>query len=289
MREALHCATCLSFLLLKLPPWTVLHEIHDTKDNSVLLAGVMDGHGGKDASTLVSVEMPNLLTNELVVNRLSVVDAFKAAWGTVCDVYASQCMDPDSCRADYDPRDGVLMANTGGEDLIPGTTVSVMALDETTSKLTVLNCGDSRSLIATPTGKVRFVTKDHTPQSEEQRLQEGVDAGLDYSLPKCRISKWTLSVGAYEYSVARSLEGPFATSKGIVSDADISEVSVDAGEILLSATDGLWEVMDSKEVAFDLHKMRKEGMSARHAARSIVSMALNKGSSDNVSAVVVYL
>jgi serine/threonine protein phosphatase PrpC len=266
-----------------------LHEIHDTKDSSVLVAGVMDGHGGVEASTLVAKEMPNLLSNELLVNRRSVVDALKEAWDTACQIYQAQCTDPEYCRADYDPRQGILMANTGGEDLIPGTTISVMALDETTSKLTVLNCGDSRSFVATSTGKIRFVTRDHAPQSEEERLQEGVDAGLDYSLPQCRISKWSLSVGAYEYSVARSLEGPFATSKGIVSDPDVSEISVNAGEILLSATDGLWEVMDSNEVALDLHKMREQGMSARDAARSLCTTALNKGSSDNVSVVVVYL
>eukprot|EP00980_Cylindrotheca_fusiformis_P007760 scaffold1648_cov115-Cylindrotheca_fusiformis.AAC.15 len=257
--------------------------------NSVLLAGVMDGHGGNDASVLVSREMPSRLTKELVVNRRPVSEALKVAWETVCETYTNICLDPEYCRADYDPREGTLMANTGGADLIPGTTVSVMALDETKGKLTVLNCGDSRSLVATAAGKVRFVTQDHTPESEEQRLQEGIDSGLDYSLPQCKLTKWTLSVGAYEYSVARSLEGPFATSKGIVSDADITELPVDAGEILLSATDGVWEVMDSKEVASDLYKMRKAGVPARQAARSICLKALNKGSSDNVSAVVVYL
>jgi serine/threonine protein phosphatase PrpC len=54
-----------------------LHGIHDTKDRSVLIAGVMDGHGGTSASTMVSEQLPNLLSNQLVVNQLSVLDAFK--------------------------------------------------------------------------------------------------------------------------------------------------------------------------------------------------------------------
>jgi serine/threonine protein phosphatase PrpC len=86
------------------------------------------------------------------------------------------------------------------------------------------------------------------------------------------------------------LEGAFATSKGIVSDADVSTISARAGEILISASDGLWDVMDSNEVANDLYKMRvQEKLPARDAARAICSMALRKGTSDNVSAVVVYL
>jgi len=267
----------------------VLHEIHDTTDNSVLLAGIMDGHGGAAASSLVSKQMPSLVSKQVVVNRKPVKESLGEAWEEVCNMYQLECPDPESCRADYNPREGTLKANTSGKDLVPGTTISIMALDETTGKITFLNCGDSRSFVATSEGKVRFETTDHTPEIEEQRIQEGIDAGLDYSLPKCKFSKWTLSVGAYEYSVARSLEGAFATSKGIVSDPDITETVVESGEILLSASDGLWEVMGSGEVALDLHKMRAKGVSASDAARELCSMALEKGSSDNISAVVVYL
>lgn len=249
----------------------------------------MDGHGGATASSLVAEQLPNLLSKELVVNRKSVKESIGGAWKGVCDMYQQQCADPESCRADYNPFEGTLKANTGGKDLIPGTTISMMALDETSGMLTVLNCGDSRCLVATSKGKVRFETADHTPQAEEKRFQEGVEAGFDYSLPKCKVSKWTLSVGAYEYSVARSLEGPFATSKGIVSDPDITEIIVERGEILLSASDGLWEVMGSGEVALDLYKMRAKGITAKDAARELCLMAVKKGSSDNVSVVVVYL
>lgn len=267
----------------------MLHEIHDTKDNSVLLAGVMDGHGGVAASSLVADEIPSLVSKRVVVNRKPVKESLEGAWEEVCDLYQMQCTDPESCRADYNPREGTLKANTSGKDLVPGTTISLMALDETTGKTTFLNCGDSRSIVATSDGKVRFETVDHTPEIEEERILKGIEAGLDYSPPKCKFSKWTLSVGAYEYSVARSLEGPLATSKGIVSDPDITETVVESGEILLSASDGLWEVMGSEEVALDLQKMRKKGISASDAARELCSMALKKGSSDNISVVVVYL
>jgi serine/threonine protein phosphatase PrpC len=268
----------------------VLHEIHDTKDRSVLVAGVMDGHGGTAASSMVSNEITNVLSNQFVVNRKDAPDALADSWDIVCKSYQQQCMNEDEeCVAEYDPREGILMANNGSEDLIAGTTASIMALDETTGKLTLLNCGDSRSMVVTPEGKVGFVTEDHTPRSEEERLMEGVEAGLQYSLPKCRISKWSISVGDYEYSVGRSLEGPFATSKGLVSAPDVTTLSATPGETLVSASDGLWGVMDSDEVALHLCKMRKEGMPARDAARALCSLALKKGTPDNVSAVVVFL
>jgi serine/threonine protein phosphatase PrpC len=153
-----------------------------------------------------------------------------------------------------------------------------------------LNCGDSRCVIVETDGSVRFATQDHKPQSEERRLQQGIEKGLDYSLPQCRLSRWWIKVGDYEYSVARSLEGPFATSKGIISEPDVNTISAQPGEILVSASDGLWDVMDSSEVAMDLQKIRqRQGLAARDAARALCSMAIQKGSSDNVSAVVVYL
>ena len=270
----------------------VLHEIHDAKDRSVLMTGVMDGHGGKAASQLVAEDLPGLFSQELVVKdrSRSICDALEDSWNAICETYKLQCMEEGECIAEYDPREGILQADTGSEDLTAGTTCSVFALDETSSELTLLNCGDSRSLVISETGKVKFATLDHTPQSEESRLSEGIRNGLDYSLPKCRLSRWSLKVGDYEYAVGRSLEGNFATSKGIVSDPDVSCLSVKSGEILMSATDGLWNVMDSDEVGNDLFKMRnKHNMSAQDAARTLCSMALRKGTSDNVSAVVVYL
>lgn len=269
----------------------VLHEIHNTQDRSVLVAGIMDGHGGTAASTMVAEQLPNILNTELVTNGLGVTQALEHAWGQACNAYRQQC-DADGgeeCRADYDKASGFLMANTGSGDLIAGTTASIMALDEHTGKLTFLNCGDSRCVLVNKLGKVQFVTRDHKPQEEEERFQKGKDDGLDYSLPQCSVSRWSISVGDYEYSVSRSLEGPLATSKGIISDPDVTTVQVEAGMMMVAASDGLWDVMDSSEVAMDLFEMRQKKTSARDAAKSLCNMAWNKGTSDNISAVVVYL
>ena len=270
----------------------ILHEIHDAKDRSVLLAGVMDGHGGTSASRIVSDSLPFEFSEKLVVKdrSRSICDALKISWDTICETYQQQCVEEEECIAEYDPMEGILQADTGSENLTAGTTCSLLALDETSSELTLLNCGDSRSLVISEEGKVKFATLDHTPQSEESRLAQGIRDGFDYSLPKCRLSRWSLKVGDYEYAVGRSLEGLFATSKGIIYEPDISKLTVGVGETLISATDGLWNVMDSNEVAKSILQMRKrKNMSAHDAARELCSQALRKGSTDNVSVVVVYV
>jgi len=151
-----------------------------------------------------------------------------------------------------------------------------------------LNCGDSRTLLVNTEGRIVFQTSDHSPETEVGRLQRGIEQGLDYALPQCSLSKWWLQCGDMQYAVARSLEGPFATSKGIVSTPDVTSLRPSPG-ILLLASDGLWEVCGNEEIAKEVTRLRQQGLEANAAAKQLASRAVEKGSTDNVSVVVVYL
>ena len=280
----------------------ILQEIHDDEMHSVLIAGIFDGHGGDAASKTACQILPSLLSTELKSENLP--NALKSAWDTTCETYQDGCSIYGECVADYDPREGVLVAGTGAKDLIAGTTAAVAALsiDPATDELIVLNCGDSRTLIiGEPKDKsmkecVHFVTKDHSPRckSEADRLRAGKEKGLDYSEPQCSVNRWWLKVGDYNYAVSRSLEGQFATSKGITSEADISTVSLTTlmeqrkNAMMIIASDGLFEVLDNEFVGREAVKMRKDGKTAKNTAKKLCSLALEKNTSDNVSAVVVF-
>ena len=214
-----------------------------------------------------------------------------------------------TCVADYDPVEGIIMAHVGSQDLIAGTTATAAILSadkDGADEMIVLNCGDSRTLLfgrprtdgsSSSSSVVHFCTRDHSPKDklEGERLKAGLDAGLDYSLPQCSLSRWFLSVGDYQYALSRSLEGTFATSKGIVSDADVTKIDLSSAlaerenGIIFIASDGIFEVIDNEEVGRDIISMRESGMSAADAAKTICGMAIDKGTYDNVSAVVVYL
>jgi serine/threonine protein phosphatase PrpC len=167
-----------------------------------------------------------------------------------------------------------------------------MALDKQSGVLTTLNCGDSRCLIFDGDGKLIFQTADHKPNLAEElkRLAEGQKQGLLYSLPECRFSRWYLPVGEYEYAVSRSLEGPFATAHGIVYNADVTDIQVTGMVVAVSATDGLFEVMDTAQVGQIVHRLRTtQQMTAASMAKTLCRMAMERGSSDNISAVILYL
>jgi protein phosphatase PTC1 len=274
---------------------SVVVEVHDTKDRSILLAGIMDGHLGKGASNSVRENLPQYFSEELLRgagtgDKTPVESLLQTAWEQTCDAYGLACTSEDACIAEYDPREGILMANTGSGDTAAGTTTCVVALDKNNGYLAVLNCGDSRGLVIDGEGELVFKTYDHKPDREIERFAEGINQGLNYGVPGCRMSRWYVPVGDFNYAVSRSLEGPFATSKGIVSTPDISTLQATAGTTVAVASDGLWEVMDSTEVANIAHRLRfKQSMSAGDAAKTLCSMALERGSTDNVSVVILYL
>jgi serine/threonine protein phosphatase PrpC len=270
----------------------VLHLVQDTElQRTLVVAGVCDGHLGRAASSFVRDKFPDAFSEELAMqpNDASNIDnALEAAWNQVCDDYKFDCRQ-ESCTAEYDPREGVLLANTGSAEDVAGTTATFLAVEVQSSSLAVLNCGDSRAVVVRPDSTVIFQTADHSPGEELQRFILGREQGLNYTSPICVMSRWVVRVGQYTYGVSRSLEGSYATSKGIISTPDVTKVSTEKGMSVVIATDGLWEVIDSEEAGKIITHVRyNQGMSAGDAAKTLCSMALGKGSKDNVSVVVVY-
>ena len=270
----------------------LLNEVHDTKERSLLLAGVFDGHLGTAASDFVYERFPKRVTEIMskgTSSSISPGSILEQAWNDICEEYRASCTQDGECAATYDPREGTLEAYSGGRDAVAGTTGSVVAFCQSMGNIAILNCGDSRSLLIDANGKIVFRTQDHQPEFELERFSKGINSGLPYNTPECRFSKWRVAVGDYNYAVSRSLEGYFASSMGIISTPDISLLAIKPGASVVVATDGLWEVMDVNEVARVLTIARKNGVSATDASITLVSMALDKASRDNISVIVVYV
>lgn len=167
-----------------------------------------------------------------------------------------------------------------------------------TNELTILNCGDSRTLLvgqpaATTSSSERlgddsvviFETRDHSPDDEIEieRLKRGKSQGLDYSIPECSMTSGSyMRVGDYQYALCRSLEGTYVTSKGIVSDPDVTTLNIDTllsdrtNCALVLACDGLFEVMCNEEVGREVVRMREAGYKAGDISKNLCGQALSK-------------
>jgi len=67
-------------------------------------------------------------------------------------------------------------------------------------------------------------------------------------------------------------------------------MQAEEGMTAVVATDGFFEVIDSAEAARILTRARHDdGMTAGDAAKILCRLALEKGSSDNVSVVVIFI
>ena len=83
------------------------------------MAGVFDGHAGTAASETVSGILPSLFTAELLASSETTVHvALENSWETTCNTYRGGCDENGECVAAYDPREGILFAETGSQDLI---------------------------------------------------------------------------------------------------------------------------------------------------------------------------
>ena len=97
---------------------TVLHEIKNEEMGDILLAGVFDGHAGTAASKTCASILPPLFTTELMGSSKPIKEALANAWETTCNTYRGGCDENGECIVDYDPREGILFADTGSKDLV---------------------------------------------------------------------------------------------------------------------------------------------------------------------------
>eukprot|EP00667_Euglena_gracilis_P001539 EG_transcript_1539 len=274
-----------------------------SQTRELYIAGVFDGHAGPQASQLLADSLPALFAQSLQQVAAGVPEvclstlrqALSRTWKEACNAYLDVC--PEKRLADYDPRTGRVAGFTSGDDLAAGSTAVVAVVAEERGAALLLNCGDSRAVLAArrPNGwAVDFATRDHTPgdEAEQRRLKAGRAAGLNFGDVYCELGCWRVEVLEYVYAVSRSLEGPIAASKGIISTPDI-EVLEGLGDgadrILCVASDGLWGVADPDAVVRLLGMLRDAGYPAEYAARHLSQEVLKVGSRDNITCVVLYL
>jgi protein phosphatase len=141
----------------------------------------------------------------------------------------------------------------------PGTTMVAAVMAGGT--LTVANAGDSRAYLVRA-GAARQLTADHSVVADQVR------AGL---------------IGAEE--ARRDPRRNYITRAllGEPVEPDLTQTSVEAGDVVLLCTDGLWGSLEDPEIA----RILGGGATPAVAAREVVDAALAAGSTDNVTALVV--
>jgi protein phosphatase 2C family protein 2/3 len=231
-------------------------DCHVISDNGVnFYWGVYDGHGGKDVSAYVSNTLaPKLLMKKSIngYTNTHILQTHDYVQSTLSDNKNVECM------------------HTGS------TSLSMII---TGDKLQIANVGDCRAVLCDGDGVAQVLRMDHKPEwGPEQKRIEGLGGVItrDQGFEVYRIKN---------LSVSRAF-GDDRASKYVIHTPEIKKVKVKPSDrFVVLACDGLWDVMGSQDaVNFVIQKNTKSNI-----AMSLCNHAINSGSGDNVTAMVIYL
>lgn len=231
------------------------------------LFAVFDGHGGRDVAEHCSAALPGHLSALLQGGNSSCT---KTALHE-----AIVRTDKDCCSA----------SSSGA-----GSTAVVALLSD--EMLWVAHCGDSRAVLCRSGGRaVEQLTEDHKPSRRDERDRVLEAGGVVFMHQGCLRVMGVLAV-------TRAIGNHDMRRCGITAEPEVREVvRTAADEFLIIASDGLWDVMSNQE-AVDLVnrcverckvKAASRHTAMRVAAKVLAKQAVHKGSTDNVSVVVVDL
>eukprot|EP00210_Caulerpa_lentillifera_P008223 g7851.t1 len=213
--------------------------------------GVFDGHGGCSAARFVS---DNLLNNLLQHPRF------------VSDLESA-------LKESYTRTDEEFLNSSNVEFCDDGcTAVTAVIVDR---KLVVGNVGDSRAVLCV-NGKAIQLSVDHKPNHDAEKERIEKLGGM-----VCWAGTWRVSgMLAVSRAFGNRLLKKFVVANPFITT--IEELNNDH-EFLILATDGIWDVINNEEAV----QMIYQEPDPKKAALYLTDMAINRGSTDNISCTVI--
>lgn len=259
--------------------------------------GVYDGHGGSQVANYCRDRMHTALVEEIESMKQQLSD------GNILDDRNMQWEKAfTNCFLKVDDEVGGKVSRVNVEGVpepvaseTVGSTAVVAVLSS--SHIIVANCGDSRAVLCR--GKEPLpLSVDHKPNREDEYARIEAAGG--------KVIQWNGHRVFGVLAMSRSI-GDRYLKPWIIPDPEVTFIPrMKEDECLILASDGLWDVMTNEEVC-DVARRRillwhkKNGITAlaergegvdpaaQAAAECLSKLALQKGSKDNITVVVVDL
>eukprot|EP00798_Chlamydomonas_sp_ICE-L_P017078 gene17078-23373_t len=230
---------------------------------------VADGHGGTSVAQYLSENLYSCLADEVRTSGVEQLDAAAAEVALSSAYLAVDEQVPEPC---------------GNECGSTALTALVSRTD-----VVVANSGDSRAVISRG-GKAFPLSQDHSPERKDE--QERVKAAGGH------ISNYRGVRVMGVLAMTRAIGDKSLRRYGVIPNPDVCSVSITAqDELLVLASDGLWDKFGNQEACdiarYCLNKAKAKGakpdVASRIAAKILMSIALERGSRDNITVIVVDL
>ncbi|XP_061359728.1 protein phosphatase 2C 77-like [Gastrolobium bilobum] len=300
-RQEMEDAIAIKPQLFQVPSQMLMddHDNENTKYSPIHLFGVYDGHGGCQVANYCREHLHSVLIEEIEAVESSLAENNgRGNWEDHWKKAFSNCFHKvDDAVGGVHAGNGGSKSDDGTESSIEpvGSTAVVAILSQT--HIIVANCGDSRAVLCR--GKEALpLSSDHKPNREDE--WERIEAAGG------RVIQWNGYRVLGVLAVSRSI-GDRYLKPWIIPDPEVKCVHREKNdECLILASDGLWDVMTNEE-ACDIARKRillwhkKNGNNdsrqqghgvdpaAHSAAEYLSKLALQRGSKDNISVIVIDL
>ncbi|MCO5573566.1 hypothetical protein L7F22_027337 [Adiantum nelumboides] len=265
MEDAVHIAH--SFLSLPLPP--PASDLH--------YFAVYDGHGGAQAAWHCREHMHLALAEEALRGAIAESILDRAAW--------ENCLKATFLRMDNEvgsrstpagaeqPGDS---ASTSSDTVGSTAVVAVLSFHH----IIVANCGDSRAVLCRG-GQAIALSQDHKPDREDEISRIEAAGGRVFNWNGWRV----LGVLAMSRAIGDHFLKPY-----VIADPDVTMTArSEEDEFLILASDGLWDVVSNQDACSIARRCLAANREAQRAASALAQKAHDRGSSDNISVVVIDL
>lgn len=241
--------------------------------NNINYFAVYDGHGGKQVSKYLKENLSNYFTSKYKNYNIENINKFKSY---VNKVY-------DHIQTKLETKFKVFSYNVGS------TALNIIFYKSNNKiKYYINNVGDCRCVKCNKNNIAIPLTKDHKPNSyDEKKRIEKLDGkiyfdGYDWRIGDLSVSRAFGDIDNY----------PYVSYKPDIYNGELKSDD----KFIILACDGLWDVLSNQDVIdFILEQMddikisnSMLGNSINNIAYNLGNYAINKGSLDNISIVIIF-
>lgn len=282
-----------------------------------LVASVFDGHSGPFAAEWLNTHLYENFSdaiNEDIVSRSGnadncEVEALDEKTGLCCPLGVRDILSASFEQADKELLD-IVRGLEDEDDRIAGSTATVALVRS--DKIIVANVGDSRAVLSRQ-GQPIDLTTEHRVYGESKVTATEIArveaaGGWIEDGRVCDVIAVSRAFGDSQFKEAAGREHMLAEgveygawdqefvdgidfkSSPVVATPDVTEIPLgEHDEFLVLASDGLWDIMNSRDVVTFARASFKKKFSAQQIADKLTKVAIMRHTVDNVSVVVVDL
>jgi serine/threonine protein phosphatase PrpC len=235
----------------------------DKNKKNLNIFGIYDGHGGKFVSKFIAEKLPKYFYNKNIILPLT-------------SKYIKKCFENIQTYLEKKYQDKALKCGS----------TCIMAIDYIYNHkriIDIINLGDCRCVISK--NNIGLVmTKDHKPHWPEEAERISKMGGKIYH------DGYDWRIG--DLSVSRAF-GDIDNKPYISSVPDIFRHNITSkDQFMIIGCDGLWDVIENQEavnfILLNAYDKNGNRIKSSNLANKLADLAIKKGSTDNVSIIIIF-